>query len=67
MSTTTTDLTAALRDAVLDAQDSGSLDLADHVTGLATFEESGVLTRDDGLVLRLADGSEFQLTVVQSR
>lgn len=31
-----------------------------------TFEESGVLTGNRGLVVRLEDGSEFQLTVVQS-
>jgi hypothetical protein len=33
---------------------------------VATFEESGVLTMNAGLVVRLADGDEFQVTVVQS-
>ncbi len=32
-----------------------------------TFEQAGVLTTDKGLVLSLADGSEFQLTIVRSR
>lgn len=32
-----------------------------------SFEEAGVLTRDAGLVVRLPDGSEFQITIVRSR
>lgn len=32
-----------------------------------TFEDVGLLTRNDGIVLSLADGSEFQITVVRSR
>jgi len=31
-----------------------------------TFEDAGLLTRDRGIVLGLEDGSEFQVTVVQS-
>ncbi len=34
---------------------------------IASFEKAGVLTRDAGFVVRLEDGSEFQITVVQSR
>lgn len=33
---------------------------------VSTFREHGLLTSDDGLVVRLADGSEFQVTVVRS-
>jgi hypothetical protein len=33
----------------------------------ASFEEVGVMTDNAGLVLRLEDGSEFQVTVVRSR
>jgi hypothetical protein len=44
---------------------------ADGVTEILsrvlTFEEDGVLTSDPGLVLRMSDGSEFQLTLVRSR
>lgn len=36
------------------------------VARLDTFEEAGMLTHNEGLVLRLDDGSEFQITVVQS-
>ena len=32
-----------------------------------TFEEAGMMTRDAGLVITLPDGTEFQLTIVQSR
>jgi hypothetical protein len=31
------------------------------------FHEAGVMTDNAGLVLRLEDGSEFQVTVVRSR
>ena len=37
------------------------------VVGAETFEDAGVLTRNHGLVVRMADGSEFQLTVVRSK
>jgi hypothetical protein len=32
-----------------------------------TFQEAGLLTRDEGLVVRLPDGDEFRVTVVQSK
>ncbi len=32
-----------------------------------TFEEEGVMTYNKGLVISLPDGTEFQLTIVQSR
>ena len=32
-----------------------------------TFEEAGVMTYDKGLVIRLPDGSEYQITITQSR
>lgn len=34
---------------------------------VATFKEDGVMTYNKGLVLRLPDGTEYQLTIVQSR
>jgi hypothetical protein len=34
---------------------------------LLTFEEAGLLTRGEGLVVRLPDGIEFLITVVQSK
>ena len=32
-----------------------------------TYEQAGVMTYNKGLVITLPDGSEFQLTIVQSR
>jgi len=54
--------------AVLD----GDLDLnvsfdPDGIARVQTFEEVGLLTRNHGLIVRMADGTELQLTVVRSR
>ena len=32
-----------------------------------TYDEAGILTTNRGLVLRMKDGAEFQLTLVKSR
>lgn len=44
-----------------EAEESGT-DLTTH-----TYTEGGVLTTDEGLVIRMADGTEFQVTVVRSK
>jgi hypothetical protein len=62
--TTTADLAAALHD-LLYVDDDLGLDVP--VRDVCSFAEAGVLTSNDGLVLSLADGTEFQLTIVQSR
>lgn len=50
---------------------SGELDLVDtalgEVSNIKTYAEAGILTRDSGLVLRMKDGSEFQITIKQSK
>lgn len=50
---------------------SGELDLVDtalgEVSNIKTYAETGILTRDSGLVLRMEDGSEFQITIKQSK
>ena len=38
-----------------------------EATRVRTFEDAGVMTYNKGLVISLPDGSEFQLTIVQSR
>lgn len=38
-----------------------------HGGRLASFRRAGLLTRNEGVVVTLADGSEFQVTVIQSR
>ena len=39
----------------------------DGVSEIRTYEEGGYLTYDRGLVLTTADGSEFQITIRQTR
>jgi hypothetical protein len=39
----------------------------EKVESIRSFDEEGVLTMNKGLVLRMEDGSEFQITIVQSR
>ena len=54
-----------LRDALTEMEDSEietGLDLA----RMQTFEEAGVLTSNQGLVLRFRNGQVFQLTIVEA-
>ncbi len=39
----------------------------DEIISTQTFEAACVLTRNNGLVVRTEDGSEFQITIVQSK
>ena len=43
------------------------VDETQEVTRAATFDDAALLTSNKGLVLRTADGSEFQISIVQSR
>jgi len=38
-----------------------------NVESVMTFEEAGILTRNKGLVIRMKDRREFQVTIVQSK
>jgi hypothetical protein len=40
---------------------------ADELLDVCSFERAGVMTHNEGLVVSLEDGSEFQVTVVRSR
>jgi hypothetical protein len=46
-------------DAIQGSEDSG--------LRITSFAEAGLLTADEGLVLRFQGGAEFQLTIVRSR
>lgn len=37
------------------------------IIGSDTFKDVGIMTRNEGLVVRMKDGTEFQITVVKSR
>ena len=38
-----------------------------YIAKVRTFEEAGVPIEDRGLVVTMADGSEYQITIVESR
>ena len=53
--------------AALGRQDPTAWDaIEEQVRGVRGFRDAGLLTRDRGLVLRLANGSEYQVTIVRS-
>ena len=55
-----------LRELIAEAADD-SFGIGWEAARVRTFEEAGVMTYNRGLVISLPDGSEFQLTIVQSR
>lgn len=64
-------LNAMISDAIL-AADEGDEEMmvpeeAAEIESVSTFEEAGVLTTNKGLVVRMKDRREFQITIVQSR
>lgn len=42
-------------------------DSSDYVARVTSYEGAGVLTNDAGLVVRMMNGSEFQITIKRSR
>jgi len=39
----------------------------EFVDSIGSFEDEGIVTKNEGLVLRLTDGTEYQITVVKSK
>ena len=63
---TAEDLEQALVDA-LGWQDGAAWEeIENAIRGAQSYRDAGVLTRDRGVVLTLANGAQFQLTVVRS-
>ena len=59
-----------IRDAIIEALMSSCYGIGEQPEDdvrIRTFEDAGVLTRDEGFTITLADGSEFQVTIKQSR
>ncbi|MEO8901157.1 MAG: hypothetical protein ABI488_05740 [Polyangiaceae bacterium] len=52
---------------LIESYDDCGLEPALDCAGAETFQDAGVHTGGDGLVVTLGDGSEFQVTVVQSK
>jgi len=56
--------------AYMDADDRGQFGVPDEladIENVITFADAGLMTNNAGVVLKLGDGSEFQVTIVQSR
>ena len=54
----------------MDSDDLDQFDMPEElaeIERISTFDKAGVLTQDAGLVITMKDGSEFQLTIIQSR
>lgn len=60
------EFTEALED-ILDNLDPDADILYDQVKRVTTYENTGLLTYDKGLVVRMHDGTEFQVTVKRSK
>ena len=54
-----------LRELITEGYD--SMDICWENLRVQTYEQAGVMTYNKGLVITLPDGSEYQLTIVQSR
>jgi hypothetical protein len=60
-------IASLIEDADLEAQFAVDEDGKDiNVARVETYEDAGILTADAGFVLKLSDGSEFQITVKRS-
>ena len=57
---TETGMRELLADVLLD-------DESGEVRNVESFETAGLMTSNEGLVVHMDDGTEFQLTIVQSR
>ena len=66
MVSTERDFEEALKD-ILEDQDTLEEVAGPEVSSVDTFENAGILTRNRGLVIRLRNGAEFQVTIVQSQ
>ena len=40
---------------------------SDNISEVRSFDDEGMLTSNKGLVIKLKDGSEFQLTIVKRK
>jgi hypothetical protein len=61
---TETDIALALIEMLEHGADPDDTDMGE--VECRTFDEAGKMTRNEGVVIQLADGSEFSLIIVQS-
>ena len=41
--------------------------ILEQLESASSFEDAGIMTRNKGVVWRMADGSEFQITIIRSK
>jgi hypothetical protein len=51
----------------LDSDEDSAAELASKIDHVQTYREAQVYTRDEGLVVTMTDGTEYQITVVRSK
>ena len=59
----TTELMELIAEMLHDQQSEGEVEL--H--SIRTFQDAGIMTTDEGIVVKLEDDSEFHITVQQTR
>ncbi len=57
----------SIEEMLKDACTEWELNFMPHVKDVCTFEEAGILTNNNGVVIEMVDGTEFQITIVQSK
>jgi len=57
---------AKLESLILDLEYEDENPLAEKISSARSFQDAGIMTMNRGVVLRMSDGSEFQITIVQS-
>ena len=66
MKTTEHDIEAALLELEYQTGEDGE-PIIDQLQSAASFEDRGIMTLNRGVVFRMKDGSEFQITIVKSK
>ena len=61
------EMTRFIEEALYQHADDLNGDESEQVRNILTFSEAGVFTNDQGLVIRMCNGHEFQVTVVRSK
>ena len=59
--------TACLKAVLADDLDVNESFDPDGIGSVETFRDAGILTMNEGLVVTMDDGAEFQITIVRSR
>jgi hypothetical protein len=61
------DINELIEDALLFYNDEEENSLQGEIEKIKTFSKAGLLTTDNGLVIKMKNGAEFQITIVQSK